>query len=62
MGMITLSFRTRTENTIKGAKEKRSFQTLFRGVKEGRSPSYHIFPFPTGEGDKGDGASTTELE
>jgi len=29
-----------------------------RGVKEGRSLSYRIFPFPSGEGDQGDGAST----
>jgi len=27
------------------------------GVKEGRSPSQHISPFPSGEGDTGDGAS-----
>jgi hypothetical protein len=30
------------------------------GVEEGRSPSYDIFPFPSGEGDKEDGAVTTE--
>ena len=30
--------------------------------KRGASPSYHIFPFPSGEGDTGDGAITTEQE
>ena len=34
------------------------FQTLLKGVKEGRSPSYHLVPFPSGEGDTGDRAST----
>ena len=29
-------------------------------VKEGRSPSYHICPLPSGEGDTGDGASNTK--
>jgi len=33
-----------------------SISESLRGVQEGRSPSFHIFPFPSGEGDTGDGA------
>ena len=31
----------------------------YGGVIEGHSPSYYILPFPSGEGDTGDGAITT---
>ena len=38
--------------------ERSSPQILMKGVKEGRSPSYYIVPFPSGEGDTGDRAYT----
>jgi hypothetical protein len=36
-----------------------NINTVEKGVKKGLRPSFIIFPFPAGEGEKGDRASTT---